>query len=344
MLLSMKVFREIVRSGRFVAAATRLEMSAAMVSKHITHVERHLGARLLNRSSRSLSVTEVGRIFFKHCDTILEAVGQAESAVCSYGAEPRGTLRITGPSWIATRRMAEFLSAHRIRCPNVVVDMHLEDRLADIVEEGYDLALRSTVDTPPDGLIARPLQPVSLVIAASKEYLERHGTPRSPAELPQHDAIMIGSGHFWHFDGPGETRQAPARVVLRFRSVMGAAHAVSAGMGLAALPLPVLEHDQFQGVIGPILEDYPLRRPTLFAVYDGGKLIPPKVRSFIDHLSEYLAEISVSKVPAARRSSGTRVRPAASNHRNKESGALQGQMQRIPIAGAHNVATVSSLG
>ncbi len=299
-VVSMKVFREVVERGSFVAAAARLDLSTAMASKHVMNIEQRLGARLLNRSSRSLSLTEPGRIYFEHCKTILEELEQAESAIGSLGGAPRGTLRVTCPSWMTTRRMAEFLAAHRGRYPDVVIDVTFEDRIADIVEEGYDLALRSTVESLPDGLIARPLRAVPLVIAASTKYLLRRGTPKLPRDLAQHDSVMVGSGHTWRFMGPTGSIEVPAHVVLRLSSTSAAAHAVSTGIGVAALPVTVIEDPQFSGVLQPILTDHPLRYPTLFAVYGGRKLLSPKIRTFIDHLIEYVAEVPAPRTPEAR--------------------------------------------
>jgi DNA-binding transcriptional LysR family regulator len=331
----MKVFREVVERGTFVAAADRLNLSTAMTSKHIMHVERRLGARLLNRSSHSLSLTEPGRLYFESCKTILDELEQTESAVGSLGGTPRGTLRITCPSWMASRRMAEFLAAHRARHPEVVVDLSFEDRFADIIEEGYDIALRSTVDSPPEGLIARPLRAVPLVIAASTEYLQRCGTPRLPEELARHDCVMVGSGHTWQLMRPTGVIEVPAKVVLRFRSTDGVAHAVTAGIGVAPLPLTVIEDPQFRGALHPILVNYPLRQPTLFAVYVSRKLVPPKIRTFIDHLIEYISEIPV---PPLEREDLKPPRPSAASilpkpHRGRHDGILIERFERQAALG-----------
>src|SRR5882762_2443828 len=138
-LLSMKVFRQIVESGSFVEAAERLSLSTAMASKHLMHLEKHLGTRLLNRSSRSSSLTESGKLFFERCKVILDEVEEAELAVGSGSGVPRGTLRVTAPSWGETRLMADLIANYRQRYPEVVVDISFEDRLVDLVEEGYDL-------------------------------------------------------------------------------------------------------------------------------------------------------------------------------------------------------------
>lgn len=296
-LLSMKVFREVVERGTFVAAAERLQLSTAMTSKHVMNMERRLGARLLNRTSRSLSLTEPGRVYFEHCKTILEELDQAELAIGSLGASPRGTLRITCPSWMATGRMAEFLAAHRKRYPEVIVDVMFEDRFADLIEEGYDLALRSTVGSPPDGLIARPLRSVPFVIAASTAYLQSHEAPQLPRELAHHDSVMLGNGHSWRFSGPTGNTEIPARVVLRLSSTTAVAHAISTGIGIAALPLTVIEDAQFRGILRPILTEHPLQQPTLYAVYGGRRLVPPKIRTFIDHLIEFIGQVPELRLP-----------------------------------------------
>ena len=287
-LLSMKVFRQIVESGSFVGAAERFSLSTAMTSKHLMHLEKHLGTRLLNRSSRSLSLTESGKLFFERCKGILEEVEEAESVVGSVSGVPRGTLRVTAPSWTATRGMAELVAAYRQRYPEVVVDLSFEDRFVDLVEEGYDLAIRATTDQPPAGLIARPLRPMPFVIAASKEYLRRCGAPQTPEDLAQHDCIMVGSGHSWHLTGPNGDVEIPARVVLRFGSSMSVAvaHAVCAGIGLASLPRMMFEDPMFKDALCPVLAKHPLRHPHLYALYVSRKHLPLKIRTFLDHLIE----------------------------------------------------------
>jgi DNA-binding transcriptional LysR family regulator len=156
-LLSMKVFLQVVESGSFVGAAERLSLSTAMTSKRLMLLEQHLGTRLLNRSTRSLRLTESGRVFFERCKVILEEVEKAELAVGSVSGVPRGTLRVTAPTWAASRRVVDMVAAYRQRYPEVLVDLSFEDRFVDLIEEGYDLAIRATAHELPAGLIARPL-------------------------------------------------------------------------------------------------------------------------------------------------------------------------------------------
>jgi DNA-binding transcriptional LysR family regulator len=287
-LLSMKVFRQVVESGSFVGAAERLRLSTAMTSKHLMHLEKHMGTRLLNRSSRSLSLTESGKLFFERCKGILEEMEEAESAVGSVSGVPRGTLRVSLPSWTATRLTVELVATYRQRYPEVVLDLSFEDRVVDLIEEGYDLAIRATLDQPPAGMIARPLRPMPFVIAASKDYVKRCGVPNSPADLAQHDCIMIGNGQSWLLTGPNGDIEAPARVVLRFGSMtVAVAHAVCTGIGLAPLPRIVFEDSMFRDSLCPVLTEHPLRHPQIYAIYVSRKHLPLKIRTFMDHVFEY---------------------------------------------------------
>jgi DNA-binding transcriptional LysR family regulator len=181
-----------------------------------------------------------------------------------------------------------MIASYRQRYPEVVVNLSFEDRFVDLVKEGYDLAIRATGDELPAGLIARPLRPMPFVIAASHEYLKRCGAPQSPTDLAQHDSIMIGNVHSWHLTGPNGDIEIPARAVLRFGSMtVAVAHAVSAGIGLAALPRQVIDDRDFKNVLCPVLTEYPLRQPHLYAIYVSHKHLPLKLRTFLDHLIEW---------------------------------------------------------
>src|ERR1700737_293940 len=287
-LLSMKVFRQVIESGTFVGAAERLGLSTAMTSKHLMQLEKHLGTRLLNRSSRSLGLTESGKLFFERCKAILEEFEEAELVVGSVSGVPRGMLRVTAPSWAAVRQMVDLVATYRQRYPEVVVNLSFEDRFVDLIEEGYDLAIRATADPPPAGLIARPLRPMPFVIAASEEYLQRCGVPQSPEDLAQHDSIMVGNGQSWRVTGANGNIEIPARIVLRFGSSMSVAvaHAVCAGMGLASLPRTMFEDVMFKDALCPVLVTHPLRHPHLYALYVSRKHVPLKIRTFLDHLIE----------------------------------------------------------
>jgi DNA-binding transcriptional LysR family regulator len=298
-LTSIKVFRQVVNGGAFSRAAGRLGMSTAMVSKHVMNVEKRLGVRLLNRNSRSLSLTEPGRLYFERSKSALDELQAAELELGSLGSVPRGTLRVSVPSSASGRWLADLLAEYRRRYPDVVVDLSFEDRFVNLVDEGYDLALRITLspDSLPPGLIARPLRPALFYLAASKDYVRRRGAPKSPEELVEHDFVAVGemlSG----VPRPAvpEKGEAELRVVLRYRSIDGVASAVAAGIGIAPVSAALFEDPAFREVLTPILPEYPLQQGTLYVVYASRKFMAPKLRTFVDFIVEFLASVREPKL------------------------------------------------
>jgi len=298
-LTSIKAFRQVVESGSFVAAAERLDLSNAMVSKHVMYLERRLGVRLLNRNSRTLSLTEPGRVYLEHCKSVLDDLEAAELELGSLGTAPRGTLRVTAPSWVAGQRLANLLKGYHDRYPDVLVDISFEDRAVDLVEEGYDLAIRLSrrADTLPAGLIARPLRTATFYVAASQEYLERNGVPHSPDDLAQHDFVAVGNLSSLSLVGPSGVLEVPIRVVLRYRSMAGVANAIAAGIGLAPVSAVIFDEPVFKDVLVPVLTDYPLRQATVYFVYVSRKHIPMKIRSFIDYMVETVPRLPEPILP-----------------------------------------------
>jgi DNA-binding transcriptional LysR family regulator len=290
-LTSMKVFRRIVESGSFVGAAEHLNFSTANVSKHVMSLEKRLGVRLLNRSSRALSLTEPGRVYFERSKTILDELETAELELGSLNTTPRGTLRISCPSWFATQRIADTLALYRRTYPDVVVDVSFEDRIVDLVQEGYDLALRVIryPESLPADQVARPVRPMVFHVGASREYINRNGAPKSLQDLASHDLVAVGNLSSWVFENAVGKREVLARTVIRFRSMAGVAHAVAAGMGLARLPTHFFKDPQFKDILTPVLTDHPVWQTTLYIVYASRKFIPLKIRTFADFLLLELA-------------------------------------------------------
>ena len=290
-LTSMKVFRQIVESGSFVAAAEHFNFSTANVSKHVVSLEKRLGVRLLNRSSRALSLTEPGRVYFERAKTIVDELETAELELGSLNTTPRGTLRITCPSWFATQRIADTLALYRQTYPDVVVDVSFEDRIVDLIQEGYDLALRVTPhpESLPADQVARPVRQLVFYVGASREYIKRNGAPKSLQDLGSHDLVAVGNLSSWVFENADGKREVPARTVIRYRSMAGVAHAVAAGMGLARLPAHFFKDPQFKDVLTPVLTDHPVWQTTLYIVYASRKFVPLKIRTFADFLLLELA-------------------------------------------------------
>jgi DNA-binding transcriptional LysR family regulator len=296
-LTSLRAFRTVVELGSFVAAAERLELSTAMVSKHVTRTEQRLGVRLLNRNSRALSLTEEGRVYFERCRTILDDLEATELELGALGSAPRGTLRLTAPTWSAGQRLAALFAEYRRRYPEVVLDVSFEDRVVDLVQEGYDLALRvaRNADSLSPLLIARPVCPATFYIAASGEYINRKGAPKSPEDLKHHDFVAAGSLNSLALVGPRGPFDVPVRVVLRCRSMAGVANAVAAGIGVAPVPAFLFDDPIFKGVLTPVLTEHALER-TLYLVHASHKYVSPKMRTFVDFILE-----SVSRFPERKR-------------------------------------------
>ena len=301
-LMSIKVFRTVVELGSFVAAAGRLDLSTAMVSRHVMHLEQRIGVRLLNRNSRTLSLTEAGAVYFERCKVLLDDLEATELELGAFGTAPRGTLRVTGPSWVAGgRRLADLLAAYRRSYPDVVLDMSFEDRVVDLVEEGYDLALRAarSVSSLSPGLIARPLRPASFYLAASREYLKLNGVPTSPEHLERHDFVAAGNLSCVSFAGPKGPFEVPTRVVLRYRSVGGVANAIAAGFGIGAVPAIMFEDPVFRDALVPVLPEHSLGEVTLYVVYVSRKYVPLKIRTFVDSVVQGVSRFSLPRPAAA---------------------------------------------
>ena len=287
-LTSINVFRQVVESGSFVGAADRLDLSTAMVSKHIKAIEKRLRVRLLNRNSHNMSLTEPGRFYLERCKTILQDLQKTEIEIESLASAPRGTLRIgLCDSCVPGLGLAKVLAEYRRRYPEVVLDVSFVNRSVDLVEEGYDLAFRIVGDEPlPAGVVARRVRPVAFRLAASHLYLQQNGTPTLPEELRRHDFVTTGGLETLSLEGPQGMVEVPLQVALRCRTLADVAVTVSGGVGLAMLPAILLNHSAFVNVLKPVMTDYQLRESTLYLLYADRKHMPFKARSFIDLVLE----------------------------------------------------------
>jgi len=208
-LTRMSVFVTVVDQGNFSAAAAHLKCSRASTSKHIAALENCLGGRLLNRTTRRISLTEAGQVYYERCKQILEDVAQAECVVTGYASEPRGLLRINAPMSFGTRQFADIIATFCQDYPTIDVELNLNDRLVDVIEEGYDLVIRIT-QLKASSLIARKLAPYRRVLCASSGYLKRYGRPEEPKDLDRHSCLHYAcfeGGRNWVLRGPdGEHR------------------------------------------------------------------------------------------------------------------------------------------
>jgi DNA-binding transcriptional LysR family regulator len=290
-LTSLRVFREVVDAGSFVKAAERLDISTAMTSKHVANLERQLGVRLLHRTTRHLSLTEAGSVYYEQCSEALDILKAAEAAVGVQTAQPQGVLKVTAPGWFANRRFADLLVAYQARYPGVLVDLRLENRFVDLVEEGYDMALRATWEPSPS-LIVRPLCKMPFVLVASRAYLDRHGEPRHPDDIARHRAILPTYTNIESvtLTGPDGEVAVKNHAVLKTNDSSMLLQLVHAGMGLAYVPQWMIDQELASGGLVHLLPQYTAFAPSVYAVYTSRKYMTTKVRTFIDFLSESLGD------------------------------------------------------
>ena len=287
-LVSMRVFRQVVEGASFARAAQQMAISTAMASKHVAHLEKHLGSRLLNRTSRRVSLTEAGAVYFEQCSEALDTLDNAESALQNSGAEPRGTLKITAPVWFANPGFATMLARYKARYPKVVVDIRLSNHKVDLIEDGYDLALRATNQNLPS-LIVRPICQIALLLVATPAYLEQHGQIDTVADLAAHSAVLpsyIKNPQRMALVGPDGPATGHIQVAMKCDDTTLAYHSVIAGVGLGYLPEWLLADDLARGTLVRILPSYRPTTVTLYAAYTSRKYLTPKVRTFIDFFSD----------------------------------------------------------
>jgi len=286
---AMAVFARVVEAGSFSGAAAGLGLSKSAVSKHVARLEERLAVRLLNRTTRRLSLTEAGTAFYEHCRQLVADADAAEAAVSHLASAPRGRLRVNVPMSFGQRHVAPALPAFLARYPELSVDLQLNDRTVDLVEEGYDMAVRIG-ELPDSSLLMRRLAPLHRVVAAAPAYLDRAGRPRHPRELREHTCLLysyLSWGREWRFHGAdGETR---VRVGGPLEANNGDALLTAAceGAGIVMLPTFLAGEAVRAGALEPILTEW-TRGPAgaISAVFPPGRKFSPKVRVFVDFLAE----------------------------------------------------------
>lgn len=285
-LAGLVVFARVVESQSFSAAGRQLGMSPSVVSKHVARLERSLGTRLLNRTTRRFSVTEVGARVYEHCARIAHEADEVDLAVAQLEEKPRGRLRIRGPGTFGMLHMGPVVAAFLRRFPEVQVDLILTDRVAvDLTEDGLDCAFVLTPGTS-ENVVLRRLVPIRWVLCASPAYLHEHGAPRSIADIGHHNCIVypdLQQAGAWRFRKGEEIVTAQARGNFRVNSSLTVRDAVVAGLGLAVLPTFISGPDLRAGALVPLLPEYrPFEESALSAMYLPGRPPPPKLRAFID--------------------------------------------------------------
>ncbi|SDH84824.1 LysR family transcriptional regulator [Pseudomonas panipatensis] len=292
-LTALRVFRNVVEQGGFAAAARKLGLSPAAISKNIGELEAHLATRLLNRTTRRMSLTEAGRQYYQQLARILDDLDDADRSLGPLRDHLSGTLRVSAPMTFSleclTRHIPVFLERH----PQLALDLQLDDRRVDIVKEGFDLAIRGSDQLQDSSLVARHLTTLEHVICASPAYFQRHGQPHRPEDLQQHQCLRFSlSGHAntWTFGKNGKDVTVPVKGRYQVSSSLAIRDALRAGLGLSLVPLAYVREDLERGVLQSALDDWTKVRIQVHALYPSARYLNPKVRAFIDFLLEILGE------------------------------------------------------
>lgn len=283
------VFTRVAREGSFTAAARALGMPKSTVSRRVSSLEERLGARLLQRTTRKLSLTELGRLYLQHGERAVAEMEAAELAVSEQQDKPRGLLRLSAPlglSWLGPL-VASFLRRH----PEVQVEMVCTDRVVDLIEEGFDAAIRAG-RLADSSLIARPLATLRRLAVASPAYLAARGTPREPADLRRHDCIVFGSGrerNRWTLQGPESSVEVevPSRFTANDLDMVG--EAARAGLGIALLQDDRCLADLRQRTLRQVLPRWSAPAVPLQAVHPSSRHVSPKLAAFLDHAARALS-------------------------------------------------------
>ncbi|MEQ9331889.1 LysR family transcriptional regulator [Thalassobaculum sp.] len=287
-LSAMASFARVVDEGSFSKAAIRLGLSKSAVSKQVARLEDRLGTRLLNRSTRRLALTEAGARLYERCQRIIAEAEAAEQEAGSMQTDPSGLLRITTGVSFGQLHLAQHLPALMERYPGLSVELVLNDRIVDMVEEGYDVALRiaELADSP---LIARRLAPVRRILAASPAYLERRGTPATPGDLQDHSCLgysLSTGGTVWTLDGADGVYQHRYHPRMIANNGDSLSRMAAAGLGIVHMPTFILCPYLQDGTLVQVLPDHEPRAVALYAVYPPGRPLAAKVRAFIDFAVE----------------------------------------------------------
>ncbi|WP_282604848.1 LysR family transcriptional regulator [Pelagibius sp. Alg239-R121] len=287
----MDVFVRVVQSGSFSAAARSLDLTPSAISKQIGRLEDRLGARLFNRTTRRLNLTEAGTGFHERCRQILSDIEEAEQAVADLLSTPRGTLKLALPAAFGKLHVAPVLAGYLQRYPDMRIDLNLNDRLIDILAEGMDLAIRIG-DLSDSSLIARRLAPNRRVVCGAPAYFSGSRPPEKPQDLIAHNCLVYtyrASRNDWHFDGPEGHETVQVSGNLEANSAEALQSAVLSGVGIGLLPMWLIGADLKAGRMIEVLSEYHVPDSAVYAVYPPGRHLSPKVRSFVDYLAEHFA-------------------------------------------------------
>ncbi len=290
-LARIRAFVQVFDAGGFSSAARQHGRSKALLSKYVTDLEDYLGVRLMNRTTRKLSLTEAGEAYYREASGLLQQLDDLDATITDQTAEPRGLLRVSAPRNFGESTLAPAIFEYLKTYPKVQLDLRLEDRYVDLIDEGIDVALR--ISTLADSsLIARKIADMHVVIGAAPELLKKTGTPKHPEDLRHLPCIIdvnLQGQSNWRFTEGGKTISVPVTGPLRVNSPLAARTAAVMGLGFVVLPSYLAEPAVQRGDLVPVLPGFLPTGQTLQAVYPHRRHLAGKVRALIDHLVAWFA-------------------------------------------------------
>ncbi len=282
----LDIFARVARTGNMSAAGREMGLSPAVISKRISVLEERLGARLFQRTTRQLTLTETGEGYFKRVVDILSLIEEAEDFVSRRNTKPRGLLKMTAPTTFSRLHIAPYLPEFLVRYPDIELDMHLTDNFVDIIRDGFDLAIRIG-ELQDSSLVARKLAADNRVICAAPSYLEKNGTPKSLADLESHNILTAGAQDIWRLDGPEGPRQIRGKGNIRSNSAEFVRQALVSGLGVSLRSTWDIGNELMNGDLKIVLPQYRgASSVAIYAVYPCREFMPAKVSACIDYLSE----------------------------------------------------------
>ncbi|MGY6553388.1 MAG: LysR family transcriptional regulator [Wenzhouxiangella sp.] len=287
---AMQLFVRVTELGSFAAVAQQRGVARSLVTRRIAALESHLGVKLLARSTRQLSLTSEGADFLERCRTILELVDSAEAEVATEHSRPRGRIRASIPLSFGILRLTPILLDFSREYPDVGLDLDYSDRRVNLIEEGFDLAVRITSRLEPTNIVRR-LGSSRLLLVASPDYLARRGAPATPKDLTQHECLAYsarGSGQSWEFlvDGEPESVHITGRIAASSGDALMSA--AVAGLGIARQPDFIAERDLAAGRVQTVLDAHAPAPMGIYAVLPSNRYVPQRVRVLIDYLAQAL--------------------------------------------------------
>ncbi|MBA5777371.1 LysR family transcriptional regulator [Stappia sp. F7233] len=288
----MRCFLQVVQSGGFSAAARDMGRSKALVSKYVSELEDELGVRLLNRTTRQLSLTEAGQVFHREAADILQRIDDLSESIQHANQAARGLLRVSAPRSMGddmlTRAIMDFVVAE----PEISIDLRLEDRFVDLVDEGYDVAIRVS-DLADSSLIARKLLPIRGVVCATPEVLRQHGIPERPQDLANLPCIIDTNYRFrsnWVFQSDGARVSIQVKGRVEVNSAQSAREAALRNLGFLRTPEGFVHRELQDGRLVEVLQEFQPQDQAIYAVYPHRRHLSGKVRAFVDYLADWFNE------------------------------------------------------